>query len=122
MLCAPRAVAFVAGQLEVQGKVGDEVSESQAYDQARICALNALAAIAWALDGDLDRIVSVSHVTGFVASAPEFYGQSRVVNGASDLLHDIFGDDGVHTRSAVGVAVLPLNAPVEIELSVVIAD
>ncbi|QRV02094.1 RidA family protein [Arcanobacterium phocisimile] len=112
---------FVDGELRVLGKVGLDVSADEAYQQARICALNALAAIAWVLDGDVDRIVSVSHVTGFVASDPEFYGQPGIVNGASDLMKEIFGDDGVHTRSAVGVAVLPLNAPVEIELSVTIA-
>ncbi|WP_455952051.1 RidA family protein [Arcanobacterium haemolyticum] len=109
---------FVDGVLPVTGKVGAEVSPEVAYEQARVCALNALAAVAWVVDGDLDRVESVSHVTGFVASDPEFFEQPGVVNGASDVLGEIFGDDGAHTRSAVGVAVLPLNAPVEVELTV----
>ena len=110
---------FIGGELILTGKVGAEVSPEQAYDAARIAALNAIAAAADAAGG-LDNIVSVSHVTGFVASVADFYGQPGVVNGASELIADVFGEAGSHTRSAVGVAVLPLNSPVEIELTCIV--
>lgn len=106
---------FVKGEL-VTGKVGQAVSAEQAYDLAKQCALNALAAAASAAGG-VDHLASVSHVTGFVASDPGFFGQPGVINGASELLGKIFGDGGAHTRSAVGVAVLPLDAPVEVEVT-----
>ncbi|PZF58690.1 hypothetical protein DEI92_10950 [Curtobacterium sp. MCBD17_034] len=106
---------FVDGALPVSGKVGAQVTADVARDQARQCALNALAAARAAI-GSLDRVARVLKVTGFVASDPSFTGQPGVVNGASDLLGAVFGDVGVHARSAVGVAVLPLDAPVEIEL------
>lgn len=112
---------FVGGALAVTGLVGAEVSAEVAKEQAAACILNAIAAAA-AAAGGVDRIVRVSHVTGFVASAPGFYGQPGVVNGASELLKEIFGDAGAHTRSAVGVAALPLNAPVEIELTCIVED
>lgn len=112
---------FVNGKLTVTGKVGAEISQDDAAKLARIAALNAIAAVAEAAGG-VDKIVSVSHVTGFVASAPDFYGQPAVINGASELLAEIFGEAGEHTRSAVGVAALPLNAPVEIELTVVVGE
>ncbi|MQY05452.1 RidA family protein [Actinomadura macrotermitis] len=105
---------IVAGELQATGKVGAEVSPEQAQALARICALNAIAAVR-AEAGSLER-VRIVKVTGFVASTPDFYGQPQVVNGASDLLGEVFGDAGVHARSAVGVAVLPRNAPVEVEL------
>lgn len=106
---------FVDGALPATGYVGKEVDAAAAYDLARICTLNALAAAAAVADLDSLRVV---HVTGFVQSAPGFNGQPGVVNGASELLHDIFGPvDGSHTRSAVGVAELPLGAPVEIEFT-----
>jgi enamine deaminase RidA (YjgF/YER057c/UK114 family) len=107
---------FVAGQLAATGKVGDAVDPDTAKDLARTCALNALAAV----DGlvGLDALVRVVKVVGFVASAPGFTGQPGVVNGASELLGDVFGDAGRHARSAVGVAELPLGAPVEVELIV----
>ena len=107
---------MVAGALSVTGKVGAQVTPEQANELARLCALNALAAID-ALVG-LDAVVRVVKVVGFVASAPEFTGQPAVVNGASELLGEVFGQAGRHARSAVGVACLPLDAPVEIELIV----
>ncbi|WP_214410019.1 RidA family protein [Sphaerisporangium fuscum] len=105
----------VDGKLAVTGKVGDEVDPETAKEQARICALNAIAALASAV-GDLSNVVRIVKVVGFVASAPGFTGQPQVVNGASELLGEVFGDAGLHARSAVGVAVLPLDAPVEVEL------
>jgi enamine deaminase RidA (YjgF/YER057c/UK114 family) len=106
---------MVDGKLPAVGKVGAEVSGTDAADMARTCALNALAAAASAAGG-LDAIARIVKVTGFVASAPGFSGQPQVVNGASELLIEVFGADGRHARSAVGVAELPLNAPVEVEL------
>ena len=105
----------VDGKLPAAGKVGDEVSAQDAAGMARTCALNALAAAASAVGG-LEAIRRIVKVTGFVASAPGFSGQPQVVNGASELLIEVFGEDGRHARSAVGVAELPLNAPVEVEL------
>jgi enamine deaminase RidA (YjgF/YER057c/UK114 family) len=107
---------MVDGTLAVTGKVGDAVSPEEAHTLARTCALNALAAID-ALVG-LDSVVRVVKVVGFVASAPDFTGQPGVVNGASDFLGEVFGATGAHARSAVGVAALPLDAPVEVELVV----
>lgn len=105
-----------AGELPRTGKVGAEVSPEDGHALARICALNALAAVD-ALVG-LDAVARVVKVVGFVASAPNFNGQPAVVNGASELLGEVFGDAGKHARSAVGVSELPLNAPVEVELIV----
>jgi enamine deaminase RidA (YjgF/YER057c/UK114 family) len=104
-----------AGELLTTGKVGDAVSEEEAYRAARLCALNALAAAATEAGG-LDRIHRVVKVTGFVASAPGFNAQPQVLNGASDLIGQVFGEAGLHARSAVGVAELPLDAPVEVEI------
>ncbi|GAA1090115.1 MULTISPECIES: RidA family protein [Streptomyces violaceusniger group] len=112
---------LVEGKLGVTGKVGAEVTPEEAKDLARTCALNALAAVK-SVVGDLDRIVRVVKVVGFVASAPDFTGQPGVINGASELLGEALGDAGVHARSAVGVAVLPLDAPVEVEIQVEVAD
>ncbi|TDD81189.1 RidA family protein [Actinomadura rubrisoli] len=108
-------VPLVKGELPITGKVGAEVTAEQAVEQARICALNAIAALK-AEVGELSRVVRIVKVVGFVASAPDFDGQPKVINGASDLLGEVFGDAGRHARSAVGVAVLPRNAPVEVEL------
>ena len=105
----------VDGKLLAVGKVGAEVSASDAAGLARTCALNALAAAASAAGG-LAAIGRIVKLTGFVASAAGFSGQPQVVNGASELLLAVFGEDGRHARSAVGVAELPLNAPVEVEL------
>ncbi|MEC4014982.1 RidA family protein [Streptomyces sp. H27-D2] len=112
---------LVEGKLPVTGKVGAEVTPEEAKELARTCALNALAAVK-SVVGDLDRIVRVVKVVGFVASATDFTGQPTVVNGASELLGEVLGDKGIHARSAVGVAVLPLDAPVEIEFLVEVED
>jgi enamine deaminase RidA (YjgF/YER057c/UK114 family) len=111
---------FVDGVLPDTGKVGAEVSPERAAELAAVCALNAIAAVkSVAL---LESVVRVVKVTCFVASAPGFTGQPAVANGASNLLLEAFGDLGAHARSAVGVAVLPLDAPVEVELIVELAD
>jgi len=109
----------VDGSLPATGRVGAEVTAEDAAGYARTCALNALAAV-HALVG-VDSVVRVVKLVGFVASAPGFGGQPAVVNGASELLGQVFGEAGRHARSAVGVAELPLNAPVEIELIVEVA-
>ncbi|GAA3460263.1 RidA family protein [Saccharothrix longispora] len=111
---------FVDGALAATGKVGGDVSPEEAKAHARTCALNALAAVD-ALVG-LDSVVRVVKVVGFVASAEGFTGQPAVVNGASELIGEVFGDAGRHARSAVGVAELPLGAPVEVELIVEIGE
>ncbi len=113
---------MVEGKLPATGKVGAEVTPENAKELAATCALNALAAVK-TVAGDLDRIARVVKVVGFVASAPGFTGQPAVINGASELLGAVLGDKGVHARSAVGVAVLPLDAPVEVEIQVeLVAD
>ena len=116
-------LVYTSGQLPIEGgklartgKVGAGVSPEEAKALARICALNALAAVGSVVG--LDAVARVVKVVGFVASAPGFNGQPSVVNGASELLTDVFGDQGVHARSAVGVLELPLDAPVEVELIV----
>ncbi len=109
------------GKLSATGKVGGAVSAQDAAGMARTCALNALAAAAGAAGG-LDAICRIVKVTGFVASAPGFNAQPQVVNGASELLIEVFGEAGRHARSAVGVAELPLDAPVEVELIAEIRD
>ena len=121
-------VAYVSGQLpkvdgevRVQGKVGAQVSLEQAREQARICVLQGLACLAAEL-GDLSRIRRVLKVTGFVASAPGFNEQPKVIDAASDLLVQILGPNARHARSAVGVAELPRNAAVEIEFVVAYAE
>lgn len=108
---------FVEGKLAATGKVGAEVDPETARELASVCALNAVAAVR-AEVGELSAVVRVVKVGGFVASTPEFTGQPGVVNGASDLLARVFGDAGVHARAAVGVAALPLDAPVEVEMIV----
>ncbi len=109
---------MAGGELGAVGKVGALVTPEQAKDLARTCALNALSAIDELVG--LDAIVRIVKVTGFVASTPDFTGQPAVINGASELLGQVFGDEqgGQHARSAVGVASLPLDAPVEVELVV----
>jgi enamine deaminase RidA (YjgF/YER057c/UK114 family) len=104
------------GQLILTGKVGGEVSAEEAYDCARQCALNAIAAVKSQVE--LDTVVRVVKATVFVASTPDFTGQPGVANGASELFGAAFGEAGTHARSAVGVPVLPLDAPVEVELIV----
>lgn len=110
----------VGGELPASGKVGAEVSLEKAQELARVAVLNALAAI----DGlvGLDHVTRVVKVVGFVASDPSFTEQAAVINGASDFLGEVFGDAGIHARSAVGVAILPKDSPVEIEVIVEIAE
>jgi enamine deaminase RidA (YjgF/YER057c/UK114 family) len=105
------------GQLMATGKVGGEVSQEEAVECARQCGLNALAAIRAEL-GELSAVKRVVKVVAFVSSTPDFTGQPLVANGVSELLGEVFGDAGRHARSAVGVPVLPLDAPVEVELVV----
>ena len=106
-----------SGELMATGKVGAEVSEEEAFACAQQCALNAIAAVKAEI-GDLDLVKRVVKVVAFVASTTDFTGQPRVANGASELFGTVFGDAGVHARSAVGVPVLPLDAPVEVEVMV----
>ena len=106
-----------AGELMTTGKVGGDVTLEEAVACAQQCALNAIAAVKAEI-GDLARVVKVVKVVCFVASTPDFTGQPKVANGASELFGEVFGDAGVHARSAVGVSVLPLDAPVEVELIV----
>ncbi|MEV4896252.1 RidA family protein [Nonomuraea sp. NPDC055795] len=108
-------VPMVEGKLVGSGRVGADLTAEEAAGHARICALNAIAALKSQV-GDLAKVVRIVKVVVFVASAPDFTGQPSVGNGASDLLRDVFGDAGVHARSAVGVAALPLGASVEVEL------
>ena len=110
----------IAGELQGAGKVGAEVTAEAAYDLARLCALNGIAAAAGVVGG-VDHLTGLVKVVGFVSSAPDFTGQPGVINGASEALQEIFGDAGVHARSAVGVAALPLNAPVEVEFTFSVA-
>jgi enamine deaminase RidA (YjgF/YER057c/UK114 family) len=106
---------IVGGELILTGKVGAEVDPEEAKRAARVCALNAIAAAA-SVAGGLSGITRIVKVVGFVASAPGFTGQPQVVNGASELFGEVFGEAGRHARSAVGVSELPLNTPVEVEL------
>ena len=110
-------IPLIDGKLMAEGKVGAEISPEQGREIATRCALNAIAAVKSVI-GDLNRVKKVVKVVGFVASVPEFTGQPGVLNGASELLEQVFGQVGIHARSAVGVAALPLNAPVEVELIV----
>lgn len=127
---ATRAGAFVYtsgqlpsvdGKLFAVGKLGAQVDEKTGYEAARISAINCLAAVL-SVAGDIDRIERIVKVVGFVNSAPGFTGQPKVVNGASELFGQIFGEAGAHARSAVGVSELPLQSPVEIEIVVKLKD
>ena len=110
-------IPLVDGKLMAEGRLGAEITAEAGKEIAQRCALNAIAAVKSVL-GDLGRVKKVVKVVGFVASTPYFTAQPGVVNGASELLQAAFGDAGIHARSAVGVAVLPLNSPVEVELIV----
>jgi enamine deaminase RidA (YjgF/YER057c/UK114 family) len=110
-------IPLVDGKLMAEGRLGAEISAEAGKEIAQRCALNAIAAVKSVL-GDLERVKKVVKVVGFVASTPDFTAQPGVVNGASELLQAAFGDKGIHARSAVGVAVLPLKSPVEVELIV----
>jgi enamine deaminase RidA (YjgF/YER057c/UK114 family) len=111
----------VAGELTCVGRLGDTVTVEEGYEAAAVCALNALAVLEVAL-GSLDRIERVLTVTGYVASAPDFHHQPAVVDGASKVLADVFGEAGRHTRSAIGVAALPRGGAVEIEVTVALNE
>ena len=109
------------GQIMTTGRLGVDVDEATAADCAAQCALNALSAVKSVI-GDLDKVVRVVKVVGFVASDPAFVNQPIVINGASAVFAQAFGDDGIHARSSLGVAALPLNSPVEVELIVEVRD
>ncbi|MHB8185543.1 MAG: RidA family protein [Dermatophilaceae bacterium] len=124
MIFTSGQLPMVSGALVRTGKVGDGdglVPAEDARKLAETCALNAIAAVKSVI-GDLDKVTRVVKVVGFVASDPSFTGQPGVINGASELLGKAFGDAGIHARSAVGVAVLPLDAPVEVEITVSVQD
>jgi enamine deaminase RidA (YjgF/YER057c/UK114 family) len=110
----------IAGRLTCQGRLGDTVTVEEGAEAAAVCALNALAVLHQAL-GSLDRVERVLTVTGYVSSAPDFHEQPAVVDGASQVLHRVFGDAGRHTRSAIGVAALPRGGAVEIEVTVAVS-
>jgi len=112
---------FAEGALQATGIVGDTVTPEVAAECARTAALNAIAAAA-DVAGGIDNIVSVVRVVGYVASSPDFGGQPAILNAASNLMTEIFGDAGKHARSAVGVAALPMGAPVEVELTVAVRN
>jgi enamine deaminase RidA (YjgF/YER057c/UK114 family) len=103
------------GERRFVGKLGREFGVEEGQQAARLCALNLLAHLRRALDGDLDRVVRCVRVAGYVNSVPEFVGQSQVINGASDLFVEVFGEAGRHTRMAVGVSALPYDVAVEVE-------
>jgi enamine deaminase RidA (YjgF/YER057c/UK114 family) len=124
MIFTSGQLPMVLGALAQTGKVGTgggNVSPEDAKKLAETCALNAIAAVKSVI-GDLDKVTRVVKVVGFVASDPSFTGQPGVINGASELLGKVFGDAGIHARSAVGVAALPLDAPVEVEITVSVQD
>ncbi|MBK1696097.1 RidA family protein [Rhodovibrio salinarum] len=115
-------LVFMAGQLpmlngeiQVKGKLGDDVSLEDGQKAARICGLNLIAQLRQALGGDLDRVVRVVKLTGFVNAVPDYEGQPKVINGVSDLMAEVFGDSGAHARAAVGAGSLPLGVAVEVE-------
>lgn len=109
------------GKLVWQGQIGDQITEAEGYDAAHLAALNCLAAIRSAI-GDLDRIKRIVRVTGYVSGTPEFVNHAAVINGASDLLVLVFGEAGKHSRAAIGVFRLPLDAPVEVDMIVEVTD
>jgi enamine deaminase RidA (YjgF/YER057c/UK114 family) len=110
-------VPILKGEIKYKGKVGQDVDEAQGYEAAKLCALNCLAAVK-SVAGSLDNIEKIVKVVGFVNSAPGFTMQPKIINGASDLLGQLFGEKGEHARSAVGVSELPLNAACEVEIIV----
>lgn len=110
-------IPLVKGELKYKGKVGAELSEADGYQAARVCAINCLSALKGVI-GDLDNIERIVKVVGFVNSAPGFAAQPKVINGASELFGEVFGDAGKHARSAVGVSELPIDSAVEVEVIV----
>ncbi|OWV98801.1 RidA family protein [Rhizobium sp. R693] len=115
-------VPKVDGQMKFVGKVGETISAEEAKEGARVCAMNIVAQLYAALDGNLDRIAGCSRVRGFVNAAPDFGGHAAVINGASDLIVEIFGEKGRHTRTAIGVGSLPHGVAVEVDADFEIAD
>jgi enamine deaminase RidA (YjgF/YER057c/UK114 family) len=115
------AMPFVNGELPYAGKVGDTVSIEEAQETARICIMNALSSLKDKI-GSLDKVKKVVKITGFVSSASGLTDQALVMNAATDLLRSIFGEKGVHARTAVGVAVMPLNTPIEIEMIIALEE
>lgn len=116
-ICTSGQIPLVGGVLKYKGKVGAELSEQQGYEAARVCAVNCLYAIKGVVD-DLNLIQRVVRITGYVNSAPGFTAQPNVINGASEFLSGVFGENGKHVRSAVGVCELPMDAPVILEMVV----
>lgn len=114
-------IPFLNGELKYKGKLGKDLTVEEGYEAAKLCALNCLSVIKGVI-GDLDKIVRVVRVGGFVNSVPEFSDQPKVVNGASELLGQIFGEAGKHARAAVGSINLPINAAVEVEMVVEVKD
>ena len=112
---------FQNGQLAFAGKVGGNVTAEEGYECARICAINAIAQLKAAI-GDLDRIVQIVRLEGNLHSAPGFQGQPQVLNGASELLNEVFGDRGRHTRTALGINEMPLDAPVQLSVFAEVTD
>ena len=117
-------LVYVSGQLPMQdgkliykGHLGEDISIEQGYEAARLCAINAISAVT-TVEGDLDKIKRIVKLNGYVMSSPDFYDQPKVINGASELLFDVFGDIGIHSRAAVGVSNLPLGSCVELDLIV----
>ncbi|MBZ4686983.1 MAG: hypothetical protein PWQ96_2316 [Clostridia bacterium] len=110
-------IPFVNGKLKFKGKVGEDLTEQEGYEAAKVCALNCLSVIKGQV-GTLDNIERIVKVTGYVNSGQGFQMQPQVINGASELLGEIFGENGQHARAAVGVSELPIDAPVEIEMIV----
>jgi len=110
-------IPLAAGELKFKGKVGSDLTEEQGYEAAKLCAVNCLSAVKGVI-GSLDKIAQIVKLTGFVNSAPGFSSQPKVINGASELLGQVFGDAGKHARAAVGVSELPINAAVEVEIIV----
>jgi enamine deaminase RidA (YjgF/YER057c/UK114 family) len=114
-------IPTVDGKLKYEGKVGKDLTEEEGMEAAKICAVNCLSAVK-SVTGDLDKIEKIVKVTVFVNSADGFTAQPKIANGASNLMGEIFGDSGIHSRSAVGVNELPINAPVEVEMIVRVKD
>jgi enamine deaminase RidA (YjgF/YER057c/UK114 family) len=108
-------IPMLNGEIQLKGKLGDDVSLEDGQKAARICGLNLIAQLRQAVGGDLDRVVRVVKLTGFVNSTPDYEAQPKVVNGVSDLMSEAFGERGAHARAAVGVSSLPLGVPVEVE-------
>ncbi|ARM92269.1 endoribonuclease L-PSP protein (plasmid) [Rhizobium sp. CIAT894] len=122
MLYVSGQVPKVDGQVRFVGKVGEAISAEEAKQAARVCAMNIVAQLSEALGGNLDRVVGCSRVRGFVNAVPDFGGHAAVINGASDVIVEIFGERGRHTRTAIGVGSLPHGVAVEVDADFEIAN